>query len=314
MNTINRILELVNESGLTAKEFAENANIAGGSITDWKTSRSKPSVESLQKIAKYTGVQLEWLTGDSNFKTKQEEIDSFLKNKNSILILKTIQRYYYEFVVPCKLKEKDINMLVSILSYIKEVNQTKKEIDNYLLSFKDEKRRKKIKKLIDIIIKEIIDSLDEKDTYHYLISQLNNQVSINDKLFNIPVLGKIAAGQPILAEQYIEGYLPIDPGIYGMKTPDDYFYLLVSGESMNLKIHNGDYALIHKQDYAKDGDIVVAIINGDDEATLKKYKRINDDTVALEPMSTFPMEPIYINLRKTNFKIIGKAIGHFGKF
>lgn len=108
--------------------------------------------------------------------------------------------------------------------------------------------------------------------------------------------------------------MPVDPNIYGMTTADDYFYLKVSGESMNLKIHNGDYALIHKQDYADDGDIIVAIVNGDDEATLKRYKHINESTIALEPMSTFPMEPIYINLKDTNFKIIGKAIGKFGKF
>lgn len=136
----------------------------------------------------------------------------------------------------------------------------------------------------------------------------------NNALFNIPVLGKIAAGRPILAEEHLEGYLPVDPNVYGMTTPDDYFYLKVSGESMNLKVHNGDYALIHKQDTAEDGDIVVAIVNGDDEATLKKYKRISEETVALEPMSTLPMEPIYVNLKETNFKIIGKAIGQFGKF
>lgn len=136
----------------------------------------------------------------------------------------------------------------------------------------------------------------------------------NNYLFNIPVLGKIAAGQPLLAEEYLEGYLPVDPNIYGMTTPDDYFYLKVSGESMNLKIHNGDYALIHKQDYADDGDIIVAIVNEDDEATLKRYKHINESTIALEPMSTFPMETIYIDLKDTNFKIIGKAIGKFGKF
>lgn len=145
-------------------------------------------------------------------------------------------------------------------------------------------------------------------------SEERNIFNKKDKLFILPILGKIAAGQPILAEQYIEGYLPIDPNIYGMTTPDDYFYLRVSGESMNLKIHNGDYALIHKQETAKDGDIVVAIVNGDDEATLKKYKRISDDTIALEPMSTLPMEPIYVDLKETNFKIIGKAIGQFGKF
>ena len=64
MNTIDRILQLVEESGLTAKEYAINAGLGAGNITDWKTGRSKPSVESLQKIAKYANVQLEWLTGD----------------------------------------------------------------------------------------------------------------------------------------------------------------------------------------------------------------------------------------------------------
>ena len=43
---------------------------------------------------------------------------------------------------------------------------------------------------------------------------------------------------------------------------------------MNMKVKNGDYALIHKQDYAEDGDIVVAIVNGDNEATLKRYKKL----------------------------------------
>lgn len=143
----------------------------------------------------------------------------------------------------------------------------------------------------------------------------NYSASINNKLFNIPVLGKIAAGQPILAEEYLEGYLPVDPNIYGMTVPDDYFYLKVSGESMNLKVHNGDYALIKKQDYAENGDIVVAIVNGDDEATLKKYKKLNEQFVLLEPMSTDPtIETITIDLKNTKFQIIGKAIGQFGKF
>lgn len=143
----------------------------------------------------------------------------------------------------------------------------------------------------------------------------NSNNSNSDNYFYIcPVYGRIAAGEPILAEQYIEGYLPVDPNIYGMNTPEEYFYLKVNGESMNLKIHNGDYALIHKQDYAEDGNIVVAIVNGDEEATLKRYKRINEEIVMLEPMSTLPMEPIVINLKETPFKIIGKAIGQFGKF
>lgn len=134
------------------------------------------------------------------------------------------------------------------------------------------------------------------------------------KLFTIPVLGKITAGQPILADEYLERYLPVDPNIYGMTNQEDYFYLKVSGDSMNQRVQDGDYVLIHKQDYAEDGDLIVAIVNSDDEATLKRYKKINDEIVMLEPMSTYPMEPIVINLKETKFQIIGKAIGQFGKF
>lgn len=126
--------------------------------------------------------------------------------------------------------------------------------------------------------------------------------------------GKIAAGQPILAEEHIEGYLPVDPNIYGMTTADDLFYLKIAGQSMNLKVKNGDYALIKKQDYADDGDIVAVIVNSDDEATLKKYRRLNDQFVLLEPMSTDPtIEAITVDLKTTKLQIVGKAIGYFGK-
>ena len=147
------------------------------------------------------------------------------------------------------------------------------------------------------------------------IRNINRISNTNDKLLLIPVIGKISAGQPLLAEEYVEGYLPVDPNVYGLKTSEDLFYLKVSGQSMNLKIKNGDYALIRKQDTAEDGDIVVAIVNSDDEATLKRYKKLNDQFVLLEPMSNDPtIEAITVDLKNTNLKIIGKAIGQFGKF
>lgn len=140
-------------------------------------------------------------------------------------------------------------------------------------------------------------------------------ISYKAKFEPIPVIGKIAAGQPILAQENIEGYLPVDPNVYGLTTTDNLFYLLVAGRSMDKKVKNGDYALIHKQDYAEDGDIVVAIVNGDDEATLKRYKKLNEQFVLLEPMSTDPsIEALTVDLKSTDFKIIGKAIGQFGKF
>lgn len=79
--TLSRIFKLIKESRLTAKDFASQAKVAGNSITDWKTGRSKPSIDALRKIAKTYKVQLEWLTGDSKYRTKQEEFNSFKERR-----------------------------------------------------------------------------------------------------------------------------------------------------------------------------------------------------------------------------------------
>ena len=143
----------------------------------------------------------------------------------------------------------------------------------------------------------------------------NNSLCVKNNIITIPVVGKITAGQPILASEYIEDYFPLIPEIYGINNPSEYFYLTVRGDSMNRKVEDGDYVLIHKQDYAQDGDIVVAIVNGDNEATLKKFEQINEQFVRLLPMSTNPIHNVLtIDLKETEFKIIGKAIGNFGKF
>ncbi len=74
--TVSRIFRLIRENKLTAKDFARSCSLAQGNVTDWKTGRSRPSVWALRKIAKTYDVQLEWLTGDSKFRTKQEEIEN----------------------------------------------------------------------------------------------------------------------------------------------------------------------------------------------------------------------------------------------
>lgn len=321
--TSSRIKQMRLDKGWTQKDLAKMLGLKNDTaIANYEVGYSTPKDDIKLKMCEIFGCTMDYLMGKSEFKTDKENFDNYMTNQNKLTILKTIYEYHQEYVIPCCLKEKDIDYIVELLSNVTEQNkkETKEKINSYVNSF-DVDKRKKIRDFINIIIKEMINDLEDKSRFHYFATLLDKENSknkdintISNKLFNIPFLGKIAAGQPILAEEYLEGYLPVDPNIYGMTTPDDYFYLKVSGESMNLKIHNGDYALIHKQDYADDGDIIVAIVNGDDEATLKRYKHINESTIALEPMSTFPMEPIYINLKDTNFKIIGKAIGKFGKF
>lgn len=77
--TLIRIRKLIKENNLTAKDFAKSCDLSPGNITDWKTGRSKPTIRALRKIAKKYKVQLEWLTGDCKFRTKEEEF----KEKNA---------------------------------------------------------------------------------------------------------------------------------------------------------------------------------------------------------------------------------------
>lgn len=144
------------------------------------------------------------------------------------------------------------------------------------------------------------------------LPKINNAFT---NLTSIPILGRIPAGEPLLAEDHIEGYLPIDPSMYGINSTDDIFFLRVAGESMNKLVKNGSYVLIRKQDYAEDNDVVAAIVNGDNEATLKRFKDLGNGFIALKPESTYDeyIDRI-INLKDTTFEIIGKVIGDFKKW
>lgn len=161
----------------------------------------------------------------------------------------------------------------------------------------------KLSEIFDCSIDYLLGKSDMKDS------------GLKDKLFLIPIVGKVAAGKPILADENIEGYLPIDPLMYHLTSPDGFFFLQIQGESMNKLIKNGSYALIKKQDYAEDGDVIVAIVNGDNEATVKRYKQLNNQFVMLEPVSEdSSFQPITIDLKNTKFSIIGKVVGDFKRW
>jgi len=103
-----------------------------------------------------------------------------------------------------------------------------------------------------------------------------------EQTVKIPLLGTIACGLPILAEENIEAMIPVSVKL--AKAPDKYFLLQAKGDSMNQKgINDGDLVLVKQQNTANSGDVVVALI--DDEATIKEL-RINDDNVVLIPRSS----------------------------
>lgn len=111
-------------------------------------------------------------------------------------------------------------------------------------------------------------------------------------IVKLPVVGEVAAGTPILAEENIQGYLPIDGELLGGK-PARHFILRAKGDSMDLAgIETGDYLLTEQRPDAEAGEMVVALIG--DEATVKFYKPGPDFAVLLPRSSNPQHQPIVV--------------------
>ena len=139
-----------------------------------------------------------------------------------------------------------------------------------------------------------------------LVYRNNKQEKENSNAVEVPIVGRVAAGMPVLAQENIEGELAIDKSL--TKSSNNDFVLKIKGNSMiEAGILDGDYILVHQQQNAEEGDIIVALI--EDEATVKKfYKDKNSNRIILKPANE-NMEPIYVDLSHNNFMIIGKVTG-----
>ena len=119
------------------------------------------------------------------------------------------------------------------------------------------------------------------------------------EVVNVPLIGQVAAGQPLLAVENITGYFQI-PAEFIPK--EEVFMLNVKGESMvNAGIYDGDQIIVKQQSTASNGEIVVALV--DDSATVKRFYKENGH-IRLQPENDF-MEPIIVD----SCEIIGKVIG-----
>jgi repressor LexA len=132
-----------------------------------------------------------------------------------------------------------------------------------------------------------------------LLDRATDAVKSVVKPAGLPLVGNVAAGTPILAEENIEDYVAV-PEIAGGE--DGEFVLTVRGDSMkNVGILEGDYVVVRPQEIADDGQIVVALVG--EEATVKRFFR-EDDHVRLQPENE-TMEPI----RSREVRIIGRVVG-----
>ncbi|MCA9636616.1 MAG: transcriptional repressor LexA [Myxococcales bacterium] len=127
------------------------------------------------------------------------------------------------------------------------------------------------------------------------------------KKLEIPIVGRVAAGQPILASENVIDRVVVDRFFLGAANGRDVFGLVVQGESMiDDGIHDGDYIFVRKQSTAERGEIVVVMVEG--EATVKRIYP-EGDRVRLQPANA-TMRPIYVN--RAEFRavdVLGKVIG-----
>lgn len=172
-------------------------------------------------------------------------------------------------------------------------------------------------------VREICAALNFKSTSsaHQYISRLADKGYIDKKdlktrairvigaesTISVPIVGKVAAGEPILAQENIEDYFSIGESFFRQdELKNDNYILKVQGESMiNAGINDGDYIIVSKQETARNGQIVVAMIDGN--ATVKTFYKENG-YIRLQPEND-TMEPIIVK----DVIILGKVVGLFRK-
>jgi repressor LexA len=118
----------------------------------------------------------------------------------------------------------------------------------------------------------------------------------------IPIVGRVQAGSPVLAEEQIEGHLAVDEALI---PPKEAFLLRVTGDSMvQAGILEGDYVLVRQQSTAENGEIVVALLG--EEATVKRFYR-DKDLIRLEPAND-QFKPLVITQASGEVRILGKVV------
>ena len=196
-------------------------------------------------------------------------------------------------------------MAQNIRYYLKKYGKTQKEICKDLgfkeMTFSDWVNAKtypridKIEKIANYFRIQKADLVEEKR------KPLKNIVPIERRM--VPIIGQIAAGEPILADEHIEAFLPCDTGVHAD------FGLVVSGDSMiGADIHDGDVVFIRSQPIVDDGQI--AAVRIDDDATLKRFYK-NPDGCTLVSMNPKYPPMVFNSGNCDSIQIIGLAVAKY---
>ena len=277
-----RLRELRLTNDLSMEKFGKIINASSSRISDWETGKNDPSSNFVVEISKKFGVSTDWLLKggerEKHIYEKSETEDIFFNDKWE----STYQSNNYDSFIAttAKLTEENIhllNLMAEKLVMLDTYNNKYKTPSNTI-----EKRPSYKNK--GLIIRD--------GTASYIPSE---------GFIKMPVVGKITAGDPVLAYENIEEHIAVPKSLIGSST-DVHFLLLVRGNSMiNIGINEGDYVIARKQNSAENGEVVIAMTN-DTEATVKTFYKEND-YIRLQPENDV-MKPILLK----DVKILGKVV------
>ncbi len=126
---------------------------------------------------------------------------------------------------------------------------------------------------------------------------------IEEQQTGLPIVGRVAAGEPILAQEHIEEYCEIPPSFF---RPQADYLLEVHGDSMkDIGIQDGDYIAVHKAETARNGEVIVARV--DNEVTVKRYEKKRSQIFLYPENENY--QPIEVDLREQEFAIEGLYVG-----
>ncbi|MBV4417627.1 helix-turn-helix domain-containing protein [Clostridium tyrobutyricum] len=289
MNIGDSIKSIRQEKGLTQKELSLKAHISRSYLADLENNRYNPSVDTLNSISNALQTPLTYLMGESAKSIIVNKLSELNMTIEELSKKSGIPKIFFDNLDNIQPNESDYNhmniigKIINVQPRILCVALSRQEAPSYEGLWNDAK---------DDNLNEVRESVSIYDA-------INKDKS---NIINIPIVGVVRAGTPILAQDNIEGYLPTLKNF--LDSDKDYFYLKVKGDSMDQEFKEGSLLLIEKTPCIENNQIGVVLIDGL-EATVKKIIK-NDNMITLIPMSNNPIYvPRMYDIQKEEVQIIG---------
>lgn len=261
-----RIKQLRNELDLTQEDLALQLGLKGkSSVANYESGKIVPSDKIKLKMCEIFGCSMDYLIGKSDYKNFDDYIEHNIDDVADVINnLASVYEYIAQqgnskaiSILKKNNDEKLIEELIILKPSEKKLNDM---LDKYVECIQEPIRSQYKDTLLNMYNIAIAKDIDDNQISDKLCEE-SDEYRYDDKIYMTPVYNQSSVGQPNWAEECIEGRIPVDPNLMGIKNAEEHFFLRISDESMNKIVKNGAFALIHKQDTVENGEIAVVLVN-----------------------------------------------------